>query len=259
MIIKWAGSKKWLYKRHPQLFPSKYNTYFEPFLGGGSIFFSLRPKKSLISDINGHLMSCYKELKENPVKLYKDVKELIDNHNEDNYYDLRDEFNKSHKPDLFLYLNRTCYNGIYRENKSGGFNVPVGRRKSSFLPFEEHDFVYFSEILANANIKKQDFMDTLNHVTENDFIYVDPPYIKEKSFREYGSSVFSPDDLKELVDKLNVLSKKNKILFSNFNLSNVRDLFDGNQWKFKEVEQTTNISGKSSGRKKMKEILIYNY
>ena len=95
----------------------------------------------MISDINGHLISCYKELKENLVKLYKDVKELIDNHNEDNYYDLRDEFNKSHKPDLFLYLNRTCYNGIYRENKSGGFNVPVGRRKSSFLPYEEHDFV----------------------------------------------------------------------------------------------------------------------
>ena len=133
----------------------------------------------MISDINDHLISCYKELKENPVKLYKGVKELIDNHNEDNYYNLRDEFNESHRPDLFLYLNRTCYNGIYRENKSGGFNVPVGRRKSSFLPFEEHDFVYFSEILANANIKKQDFMDTLNLVTENDFIYVDPPYIKE--------------------------------------------------------------------------------
>ena len=107
MIIKWAGSKKWLFKRHPHLFPSKYNTYFEPFLGGGSIFFSLRPKKSVISDINDHLISCYKELKENPVKLYKDVKELIDNHNEENYYDLRDEFNKSHRPDLVLYLNRT--------------------------------------------------------------------------------------------------------------------------------------------------------
>ena len=90
--------------------------------------FEMRSKLGILVSNNDHLISCYKELKENPVKLYKGVKELIDNHNEDYYYDLRDEFNKSHRPDLFLYLNRTCYNGIYRENKSGGFNVPVGRR-----------------------------------------------------------------------------------------------------------------------------------
>ena len=259
MIIKWAGSKKWLFKKHPHLFTIKYNTYFEPFLGGGSIFFLLRPKNACISDINEHLINCFKALKEDPKSLYLDVKKLIDSHSEETYYLRRDEFNRSPKPELFLYLNRTCYNGIYRENSSGKFNVPVGRRSSSWLPFSQDDFVYFSEVLSNANIKQQSFLDTLSGVKENDFIYVDPPYIKENSFREYGKDVFSPDDLGDLVSKLNELSKNNKILFSNFDLPNVRELFVGQQWKFQSVEQATNISGTKKGRTKMKEVLIYNY
>lgn len=259
MIVKWAGSKKWLFKRYPELFNTKYNTYFEPFLGGGSIFFSTRPKKSQISDINGHLINCFLELKKDPEKLFKDVNKLIDAHTENIYYKRRDEFNISHSPELFLYLNRTCYNGIYRENKSGNFNVPVGRRDSSWLPFSKEDFIYFSEILSKAVVKKQGFLDALDNVTKNDFIYVDPPYIKENSFREYGSDVFSSDDLEKLVAKLNELSLNNKILFSNFNLPDVKNLFKGAQWKYVPVEKTTSISGKNSGRKKMKEILIYNY
>lgn len=259
MIIKWAGSKKWLFKKHPHLFTSKYNTYFEPFLGGGSIFFLLRPAKACISDINEHLINCFNALKDDPKNLYLDVKKLIDSHSEEIYYLRRDEFNKSPNPELFLYLNRTCYNGIYRENSSGKFNVPVGRRSSSWLPFEQDDFIYFSEILSNTNIKQQSFLDTLSDVKENDFIYVDPPYIKENSFREYGKDIFSPDDLGDLVSKLNELSKNNKILFSNFDLPNVRELFVGPQWKFQSVEQATNISGTNEGRTKMKEVLIYNY
>ena len=259
MIVKWAGSKKWLFNRYPELFNTKYNTYFEPFLGGGSIFFSTRPKKSQISDINGHLINCFLELKKDPEKLFKDVNKLIDDHTENIYYKRRDEFNKSHRTELFLYLNRTCYNGIYRENKSGKFNVPAGRRDSSWLPFSKEDFVYFSEILSKAVIKKQGFIAALDNVSKNDFIYVDPPYIKENSFREYGSDVFSPDDLKKLVARLNELSLDNKILFSNFNLPEVKILFKGAQWKYLPVEKTTSISGINSGRKKMKEILIYNY
>jgi len=263
MIIKWAGSKKWLFRKHPHLFTSKYNTYFEPFLGGAAVFFDLRPGKSYLSDINGKLINFYKELKKNPEELFNNVKTLIDSHSDEQYYKKRDEFNNTGSPELFLYLNRTCYNGIYRENQSGEFNVPVGRRTSSHLPFTKEDFTYFSEILDLASLRQQGFMETLSHVKENDFIYVDPPYIKFEdnydSFRQYGKDVFSPDDLKELAERLNDLSKNNKILFSNFDLPNVKELFDGPQWKFQSIEQTSNISGKSTGRKKMKEILIYNY
>ena len=98
MIIKWAGSKKWLFKKHSHLFTSKYNTYFEPFLGGGSIFFLLRPAKACISDINEHLINCFNALKDDPKNLYLDVKKLIDSHSEEIYYLRRDEFNKSPNP-----------------------------------------------------------------------------------------------------------------------------------------------------------------
>lgn len=263
MIIKWAGSKKWLFKRHPYLFPIKYNTYFEPFLGAGAIFFNIRPESAFISDINGKLIGLYNQLKTDPVNLYDKTKNLIDSHSKEQYYLKRKEFNKTGDPVLFLYLNRTCYNGIYRENSSGGFNVPIGRRLSRNLPFTAEDFQYFSKLLGKATIKEQGFMETLSNVGSNDFIYVDPPYIKFEndydSFRKYGKDIFSPDDLEELAEKLNQLSHKNKILFSNFDLPNVRDLFKGPQWKFKSVQQSTNISGTNSGRKKMKEILIYNY
>jgi len=263
MIIKWAGSKKWLFKKHPNIFPSKYNTYFEPFLGSGANFFNLRPEKSYLSDINGKLIALYKELQTNPVSLFQETSMLIDNHSDEQYYQIRDEFNKSSKPVHFLYLNRTCYNGIYRENSSGNFNVPVGRRASRFLPFNEEDFKYFSDLLANATLKEQGFMETLSHVKEGDFIYIDPPYIKLEnnydSFRKYGKDIFSPEDLSALAIRLNELSKKNKILISNFDLDNVKDLFPGSQWNFKPVQQSSNISGTNSGRKKMEEVLIYNY
>lgn len=263
MIIKWAGSKKWLFKRHPHIFPNKYNTYFEPFLGGGAIFFNLRPKKAILSDINGRLISLYEELKKNPKGLFNETNRLIESHTDDQYYKKRIEFNETGSPVLFLYLNRTCYNGIYRENNSGEFNVPVGRRASRHFPFKQEDLEYFSNIIKKASLKEQGFMETLSMVKEDDFIYVDPPYIKFEndydSFRKYGKDVFSPEDLQELAEKLNELSKKNKILFSNFDLPNVRGLFRGSQWKFQSVKQASNISGMNSGRKKMEEVLIYNY
>ena len=263
MIIKWAGSKKWLFKKHPDIFPTQYNTYFEPFLGGGANFFNLRPEKSYLSDINGKLIAVYNELKNNPEKLFDETNQLIKSHSDDQYYAIRDEFNLTSKPLHFLYLNRTCYNGIYRENHSGKFNVPIGRRTSSFLPFTKEDFKYFSELLSDSTIKQQGFMETLSHVGEGDFIYIDPPYIKFEnnydSFRKYGKDIFSPEDLGALAAKLNELSKKNKILISNFDLDNVKDLFPGSQWNFKSVQQSSNISGTNSGRKKMEEVLIYNY
>ena len=263
MIIKWAGSKKWLFKKHPHIFPHKYNTYFEPFLGGAAVFFNLRPQKAVLSDVNGRLISLYKELKDNPTRLFNKTNKLIETHSDEQYYLKREEFNKTGSPYLFLYLNRTCYNGIYRENQKGNFNVPIGRQTSKSFPFTQEDLKYFSSLLKTATLKEQSFLETLSKVKIDDFIYVDPPYIKYEndydSFRKYGKDIFSLQDLEDLAKKLNKLSKNNKILFSNFDLPNVRELFTSSEWKFQTIQSTTNISGTRSGRKKMKEILIYNY
>ena len=137
MILKWPGGKKWLLKEVSHLIPAKINHYIEPFLGGGSFFFALskndllpsKISKGYLSDINPRLIKVFNELKENPSGLYKKTKALVNKHSDEHYYAIRDKFNKDEAPEKFLYLNRTCFNGVYRENNSGAFNVPVGKRK----------------------------------------------------------------------------------------------------------------------------------
>ena len=263
MILKWAGGKKWLYKNHAELFSfNDEGTYIEPFLGGGSIFFSLKPNKALLSDINPKLIDLFKALKNNPADLYTKVESLISTHSENQYYEIRGEFNslKSY-PEYFLYLNRTCFNGIYRENMKGEFNVPIGKRNSSYFPFTLEDFQKYSKILTNVEIKNQGFEASLQQAKKGDFIYIDPPYLKKEndyeSFNKYGDKIFTPDDLERLAEILESLSGECKILISNFDIDNVKKLFPN--WNQKSVKQMSYLSGSAKGRKEMEEVLIYNY
>lgn len=263
MIIKWAGGKKWIPLKYNHILPNKYNTYFEPFLGSGAVFFGLQPKRSSLSDVNERLINLFLELKENPEELFNKTHRLISSHSDSQYYEIRDKFNTSDpSPANFLYLNRTCFNGVYRENTKGEFNVPAGRRKSSFFPFILQDFLDFSGSLQNSQLNCMNCFEALNSAQEGDFIFVDPPYLKKEnnyeSFRKYGKDVFTRKDLIELAELLEHLSSKCKILISNFDLLDVKELF-GKNWNKQSVEQMSYISGKGKGRKPMNEILIYNY
>tara|TARA_Y100000739_G_C20605248_1_gene465255 strand:+ start:1831 stop:2631 length:801 start_codon:yes stop_codon:yes gene_type:complete len=263
MIIKWPGGKKWIPLKHNSLFPDQYNTYLEPFMGSGAVFFGLEPKSALLSDINPKLINLFHELKENPLKLFKETQSLISSHSSEQYYEIRNKFNTSEPTAVnFLYLNRTCFNGVYRENRKGEFNVPVGKRNSSFFPFSFEEFKVFSDALKNAELSCEDCFSALDKAEKDDFIYVDPPYIKNEnnyeSFRKYGKDVFDRESLEKLSSRLEELSSKCKILISNFDLEDVKILFNSN-WNVKSVEQMSYISGNSKGRKAMKEILIHNY
>lgn len=263
MIIKWAGGKKWIPLKHNTVFPHKYNTYLEPFMGSGAVYFGLQPKLGLLSDINSRLIHLYQELRDNPETLYEKTLSLINSHTSEQYYEIRDKFNTSEPTAVnFLYLNRTCFNGVYRENKKGDFNVPVGRRNSSFFPFSFEEFKVFSDGLKNAQLSCEDCFSALEKAREGDFIYIDPPYLKNEdnyeSFRKYGKDIFNRRKLEELSSTLNELSSKCKILISNFDLEDVKILFDSN-WNLKSVEQMSYISGSGKGRKAMQEVLIYNY
>ncbi|MDC0072330.1 Dam family site-specific DNA-(adenine-N6)-methyltransferase [Gammaproteobacteria bacterium] len=262
MILKWPGGKKWIPHKHKLILPTQYNTYLEPFLGGGSVFFNLNPKNSILSDINERLINLFTELKENPEELFKKTNDLINTHDDDQYYGIREKFNTKEPSAVhFLYLNRTCFNGVYRENKKGEFNVPVGRRNSSYFPFVQEDFLRLSKVLKNSKLRHQGFKETLMEAKEGDFIFVDPPYLKKEdnyeSFRKYGKDVFARKDLLELAEILHSLEDKCKILVSNFDLDNVKTLFPN--WNKEPVEQMSYISGTGKGRKNMKEVLIYNY
>ena len=263
MIIKWAGGKKWIPLKHNTLFPRKYNTYLEPFMGSGAVYFGLQPKLGLLSDINSRLIHLYQELRDNPETLYEKTLSLVNSHNSKQYYEIRDKFNTTEPTAVnFLYLNRTCFNGVYRENKKGDFNVPVGKRNSSFFPFTFEEFKVFSDSLNNAQLSCEDCFSALEKAREGDFIYIDPPYLKNEnnyeSFRKYGKDIFDRESLEQLSSRLEELSSKCKILISNFDLEDVKTLFNSN-WNIQSVEQMSYISGSGKGRKTMKEILIYNY
>lgn len=262
MFVKWPGGKSKLYLNNPQIFPSSFKKYLEPFLGGGSIFFHLSPDEAILGDVNERLINLFQNVKSDYKKIFYEVEKLISTHSSDQYYEIRKIFNSSNsKPEHFLYLNRTCFNGVYRENIKGEFNVPVGRRSSSFFPFTIEDFKNYSQILSNATLKNQAFEETLKEAKKGDFIFIDPPYLKNEnnyeSFRKYGKDVFSLEDLHKLAEILRSLSTDCKILISNFDLENVKSLFP--DWNKTSITQMSYISGSGKGRKPMEEVLICNY
>ena len=279
MIIKWAGGKKWLFPIcGSYIIQDKINNYIEPFFGGGSFFFAIRDKESEkdnqeakvtkghLSDVNPRLIKALKELKKNPSELYKKAKALFDSHTENNYYKIRDEFNKDNEPYKFFYLNKTCFNGIYRENQKGEFNVPAGKDQKSF-PSKEV-FLEHSKYLKNFSLKCCDFEETLDNAEKGDFIFLDPPYVDSddydsdlyKTFRKYNAEEFSDKDLERMSIKANELSSNCKILITNHFTPYVQKLFlqkDG--WNHYKKEKTSLISGKPKGRIKAKEIIISNF
>ena len=192
MILKWPGGKKWLFHKHTSLFSHNYDNYIEPFFGGGSVFFNLKPKRALCSDVNSRLINFYESLKNHPETVYYETLKLLDSHSKKQYLKIREKFNlldeNIDQAIFFLYLNRTCFNGVYRENAKGEFNVPMG--STQHFPFKKIDFFNFSNDLSSATLKNADFREILKEAKKGDFIYVVPPYIKyEKNydaFRKYN-------------------------------------------------------------------------
>jgi DNA adenine methylase len=280
VILKWAGGKSWLTKNHPQLFHSeesitsraftnqpsiKFKKYIEPFLGGGAVFKYMKPnKKSILADINDELIIFYNELKNHPTKLYKLTKEHMAKHSEDYYYQIRaiDKLESNlERAARFLYLNRTCYNGIYRVNSKNKFNVPIGDSKD--FNVDEDQFINYSKLLKNAKIVRQDFRKTIEHASRGDFLFIDPPYVTESnqsSFDMYSANQFNWNDQIELSD---ILQSKNEdgvnIMVTNINDKDIAKLFrkqDG--WNHIALNRANVMSYNAEG-KKYKEIVFKNF
>ena len=274
MILKWAGGKKWLIKRIASSLPSNFDNYIEPFLGGGSFFYHLPNKKGgFLSDINLNLINFYKDLKKNPESLYKRARKLVcehDNFEEESeqhvefYKKNREKFNKNPSSELFLYLNKLCFNGIYRENSKGQFNVPIGKPISKWN-HNIQDFREWSAMLKKFSIKAEDFRETIDKAKKGDFIYLDPPYIDRvnagnKTFRGYNKEEFDISDLKEMSEIAVELNPKCKIIISNFNEYHATKFFKKSEgWIKTPLMKKYFISGKAKGVYKFKEILISNF
>lgn len=271
-FLKWVGGKWQLLEQMRPYFPEKYNNYFEPFLGGGAVFFYLKPKRAFLNDINKTLVQAYKVLRDAPEdlishlrSLQKSFYRLTEEEQRKMYTDIRRQYNdaslrNTRKVALLIFLNKTCFNGVYRENRSGKFNVPFGKNKKPRI-LDEDNLLRVSSALKGVVITDGSFKDCLSRAKKGDFIYFDPPYYpvsKTSSFTSYAEHGFAEKEqfkLKKLFDQLD--KRGCLLMLSNSYTPFVRDLYEG--YRFVEINANRALNCKADGRGKIKEYLIMNY
>jgi len=261
-LVRWAGSKR---KLLPVLMPywnsKKFKRYVEPFAGSACLFFELNPKAALLGDLNTELISTYKSVRRDPDLVLECFKRLPKG--EKNYYRIREidpaslsDFDRAAR---FLYLNRWCFNGLYRTNKAGKFNVPYGgRHKISQL--DEETLFRSSKTLKGATLVNADFEKTIARAKKGDFYYMDPPYVVEsrRVFAEYLPGTFISKDLERLGKMVEKLDKKGvHFLVSYADCALIRRLFK--KWHIQRIWTRRNIAGFSGSRRGTYELLISNF
>ena len=266
-FVKWAGGKRSLIDEIEKHFPAKFNHYFEPFLGGGAVFFAFseRIKKATLSDHNLKLMVTYKVIKEEPYKLIEKLKEHEYKHSKQYYYSIRKRnFLQLGKCiDLaaqLIYLNRTCYNGLYRVNNSGEFNVPMGNYKNPNIT-QEDSIIGCHEVLKKADIDLGDFQ--YIKPQKGDFVYFDPPYdpiVDDQSFTRYTERNFNQQDQIRLSKFIKKLDKSGIfIMLSNSRTTFIESLYPKRSFRHNIVYAPRLVNCKADKRGEVQELLITNY
>lgn len=258
-LLRWAGSKRRLLPVLRNSAPSKYNRYIEPFCGSICLFVDLKPTAAVLGDNNPELIHFYSTLRHRPAHIGKLASSmpLTDNF----YYELRAVDPRSMSADdraaRFLYLNRFCFNGVYRTNKKGQFNVPRGKHMGALPSVEE--ITNFGRFIRSAEFLASDFEQLLDLATEDDFVYLDPPYAGAARDRgEYGVDAFKEIDISRLSDACIRASHRGaKILLSYADLPIIRSLLP--RWNVQELDVLRSVSGFSRGRGTVQEILISNF
>ncbi len=271
-FVKWAGGKRQLIQTIDRHIPSEFGTYFEPFLGGGAVLLHLLGKnpqmKCRVSDLNSDLVLSYVTIRDRVEELITSLENHAKNYhkNPDSYYyGVRESEpkNQIEKVSRLLFLNRTCFNGLYRVNSKGKFNVPLGRYSNPNI-INEDNLLSVSRILQSKKIQIicRDFTAVLTDAKKGDFVYFDPPYqpvSKTASFTSYTNKDFTYEDLENLVKVSEKLSDKGcKVLHSNSDSKEVKELFS-KDWKITEVSVNRAINSDSTKRTGQKELLIKNY
>lgn len=271
-FVKWVGGKRQLiaqFREKHFLLPSQFNqttnTYYEPFVGGGAVFFEVLPERAVLSDMNAELVITYNAIKNDVEKLMLSLKEHI--HSKDYFLELRAKDIRKLKDieaaSRFIYLNRTGFNGLYRVNKSGQFNVPFGSYKNPVI-CDENNLRAVSKVLKNVSILHQDYKHVLKTAQPGDFIYFDPPYFpvsKTASFTSYTAGSFLEKEQIELRDAFVELHKRGCfVMLSNSDTPFINELYaDISDVTIHKVSAGRAINSKASGRGKITEVVVTNY
>lgn len=268
-VVKWVGGKRQLLPAIEKYIPSHFSTYYEPFIGGGAVLFHLQPKKAVVNDINNELINLYQVIKDNVDELIEDLKE---HKNEaDYFYKIREldrdadkykRLNPVERASRIHYLNKTCYNGLFRVNSQGQFNTPFGRYKSPNIVNEvtlRAVSKYFNK--ANITFKCGDFEEAVKGARKGSFIYFDPPYdpvSDTSSFTGYDKGGFDREEqirLKKLCDRFD--KRGIKFLLSNSETDFILDLYK--DYKIEIVHAKRSINSKGHKRGEVNEVLVMNY
>ncbi len=272
-VVKWVGGKRQLLKEILPLIPKDITTYYEPFVGGGAVLFALQPKKAVINDYNEELINVYKVIMDDPDELIKILEIHKENNNSEYYYKVREidrspEYKKLsniERAARIIFLNKTCYNGLYRVNQAGQFNSPYGRYKNPNivnLPTVKAMNNYFNK--NNITITYGDYKDTLKKIRAKtkSFVYFDPPYFplsSSSSFTGYTDNGFDEEQQIELKNECDKLNKKGiRFLLSNSSCKFIEDLYK-NDYNIKIVKAQRVLNSDGNKRGEIDEVLISNY
>lgn len=272
-FLKWAGGKAQLLGDYAPLFPTlgPLATYHEPFIGAGAVFFHLRterrvPGRAVLSDLNEHLMAAWVSVRDEPLLLAARLGELETRHSSDEYYAVRERYNTERlapleRAALLIYLNKAGFNGLYRVNRTGAFNVPVGKQAGGvFMPTSEH-LVECSKALAGVELLHSPFAAVLDRAKPGDFVYFDPPYVPvspTSSFTDYGADGFDTQQQDLLRDVFVHLDHRGcKVMLSNSGNLELLRLYGG--YDITTVLARRSINSKTDSRGPVTEVVIRNF
>ena len=259
-FLKWPGGKRWFISRYRHLFPNQYNRYIEPFVGGGSVFFSILPNNAHIADINFELINMYIVMRDNSEDLVQMLLQHQERHCEEYYYEIRSNIpvHNVEQAARFLYLNRTCFNGMYRVNRNGLFNVPIGTKTNCI--YDINRFTNYSQALQNVDITVSDFSPIIYEAVAGDLIFVDPPYTiahNQNSFIKYNERLFTWADQERLLNALCHARDNHAIIFTtNANYQLIRDMYTNQGFYTTVINRYSSISGRADRRGLQEELLI---
>ena len=270
-FVKWAGGKRQILDKLKSHVPEEFNTYFEPFVGGGALLFDLAPQNAIINDSNEELINVFKVLCNDKKysKMCRYLNKYERKHDEEFYYEIRNidrnrkkfnRLNDSKRAARTIYLNKACFNGLYRVNSKGEFNVPFGKKtKVNTYDGENLLNVHSYLTLNNINILCTDFEDAVSAAKEGDFVYFDPPYDSDTStFNSYTEDGFNKDEQRRLAKVFKELDKKGvKVMLSNHNTILIKELYKDYNFHVIEAKRSINSNGKKRG--KVEEVIITNY
>lgn len=269
--LKWVGGKRRIAREIVSFFPDKYNSYYEPFLGGASIFLEASPKSANLSDLNPSLINFYLALRDNPKKLIVNAEKYELEFNslksqelkKSFYYRVRDDYNQGKEAmgienaTRFLFLNKTSFNGLYRENSKGEFNVPFNNKEKLKL-FELRNILENSKAFSGVKLSTSTFVEAIKPVKRGDLVYFDPPYIplsNTSAFTDYTKSTFGPEEQRQLRDTAtNLVLNGATVILSNSYSPEVKRLYK--DFELQELSVKRLVAASSASRGSISEYLI---